>query len=70
MTQSNSSAWSAPAVALLVTATLYYMFEVYIPYVDYSIGYEKQCKAAGGFVLERQNADRICVGNNIIIKIK
>lgn len=70
MNKKSGSAWTPLVLASLITLTLMYMFEVYIPYIDKSIAFEKACNAASGVVISIKNSDTSCMKNEIFIEIK
>ena len=63
----SGSAITPVAVATLFTWTLFYIFEVFIPYVDVANEFEHECDRLGGFVANFQNKEKVCIKKDIIL---
>lgn len=53
--------------AIIVTFIPFYIFEIYIPYIEKMKFYEQKCESAGGFVYEKQNEVKRCIKKDYII---
>jgi len=57
------------AFAIVVTWIPFSIFEIYIPFVDKEIAYQKKCEEKGGFVYSEQNHEKICIRKDYVIVI-
>ena len=63
----SGSAITPIAIAALFTWTLFYAFEVFIPYVNETKEFDNRCDRLGGFVANFQNKEKVCIKKDIIL---
>lgn len=63
----NWSTLSPLIFAAVITWIPFYIFEIFIPYLEEKTAYKEFCEKSGGFVYEAQNEGRKCIKKDFII---